>query len=184
MTVRQFPIRQLMNEAHALIPAAANAPFALGTRELFDHRAPPCFVWVPGGGRGARTAAPTREVDEHRTTGAIDLICEVYAKAKTYDQAWVMASNLSKALRDIAQADGNIDATAWVDPSKSHNQNGETLVCTITLATAFDDVWIPLDTLDAPDPTLATLTGVVGQIETTDVLADAGEIALIVTAGS
>lgn len=184
MTVRQFPLRQLMNDVHALIPAGSDAPFAMGTREIFAHQAPPYIVWVPGSGRASREAPPTRKVDEHRTTGAIDLVGEVYLKAKTYDQAWAMASNLSKAIHDLMQADGAIDATSFVDPGKSQNQNGETLVCTITLATAFDDVWIPLDTLDAPDPTLATLTGVVGQIETTDVLADAGEIALIVTAGS
>jgi hypothetical protein len=177
MTVRRFPLLAFQEDVAAVM--AGDVVHRFGKKALHDHKSAPVYVWVPGSGRGSKKI-PTRGVDEHRTTSALDLSCDVYCKGLSFDQAWGLASNLSKAIRDVAQSDEIFDAVEWLEPGESYNQAGQTLKATITLMTSFDDVWVDVDTLEAPDPTNVIVTKIVGNVEHSHDVYSPGELALTV----
>lgn len=165
MAAFAFPLEQLMAEASALMPYAV--PHLFGMKEQHKLQAAPLYVWIPAGAKNSRETV-SHGVGAHRVLLGLNLSADVLCKGRNYAQSWGLASNLVKALRSLAEVDAWADTLDFVEPSKSHNQAGETVVVTVTLATTFVDQWVDITTLDQADASTVIATKLEGTVETSE----------------
>lgn len=185
-----FSVQDLMTEVSGLITTGANAlvtppteaviaPHLLGEKHLATSQRGPLYIWVPRKARGQETIAK-RAADELRALAAFKDGVDVYCVGRSFAQASALRQNLAKALHDSMLADLSIDGGRWVGPGQAWNQDGETFVLEMSIPTLVLDAWIDIDSLADPTIPTHTIVEVEGELQKTDDVDTAGEVAFTV----
>lgn len=152
-----------------------------GDRERAKHTNINRYVWIPTRIRVERDDVASVSVDEDRNLYAVTHLAEVHCWGQSREVAYMMASNLVKALHDVAEADLDLEDANWNDePTEGLTDFGFLLVVEIGLRGAFADEFVAIteyagaaQTLTGPDapsvqPTVVEFTAYAGPNLTAD----------------
>jgi hypothetical protein len=153
------PLEVLYDDTTArLTTLGSDLGHSLGEREVAAHTNINRYVWVPTRIRVDQSGNYTAAVDQRRMLFPVVHVCEVRCWGQSREVAWLMASNLIKALHDAAAADIDLDSLTWTDGDEGHTDFGHLLVVEFGLRGAIADEYVDVaaytgaaQTATAPD---------------------------------
>lgn len=184
-TTYRFPVLALYEEVVALLESAgvgesADVQSRFGRKHIAELGKAPRYVWVPlkttdratFATRGADGDESPDESDwrapEHRAIGYVREHVEVGCWGRSYAEAWALRQNLLVACDRLASIDVRVESGSWSKASAAHNQLGELYVVELSIAAAVQDAYVPIPTLEVPDPDVVTPVSVEGYVATAE----------------